>query len=87
MITCNVHANVNSMWKHNRTLPSAAANAKCLPLCRKYDLELGMDTLTPIASAHERVRTWQAVSGKAVRLEIGDVTDWEFVAQVRGQYG
>ena len=26
---------------------------------RKYDLELGMDTLTPITSIHERVKTWQ----------------------------
>jgi UDP-sulfoquinovose synthase len=49
---------------------------------RKYDMELGMDTLTPIASAHERVKTWQAVSGKQIRLEIGDVCDWEFLSQV-----
>jgi UDP-sulfoquinovose synthase len=49
---------------------------------RKYDLELGMDTLTPIATIHERVKTWQAVSGKLIRLEIGDVCDWEFLSQV-----
>ena len=24
---------------------------------RQYDLQLGLDTLTPIASAHQRVRT------------------------------
>ena len=27
--------------------------------------------------------TWQAVSGKTVKLEIGDVTDWEFLSQAR----
>lgn len=48
---------------------------------RKYDMELGMETLTPITSVHERVRTWQAVSGKAIKLEIGDVCDWEFLSQ------
>ncbi|CAG9464910.1 unnamed protein product [Pedinophyceae sp. YPF-701] len=45
---------------------------------RGYDLQLGMDTLTPIASIHERVRTWREVSGKDVELFIGDICDWEF---------
>lgn len=50
---------------------------------RGYDAQLGMDTLTPITSAHERVRTWAEVSGKEVKLEIGDVCDWEFLSQAR----
>eukprot|EP00892_Ulva_mutabilis_P011522 jgi/Ulvmu1/8742/UM047_0083.1 len=49
---------------------------------RGYDAQLGMDTLTPIASAHDRVKTWAEVSGKQVKLEIGDVCDWEFLSQV-----
>ena len=53
---------------------------------RQYDLELGMDTLTPISSVHERVRTWQAVSGRTVKLEVGDVTNWEFLSQVRPRF-
>lgn len=49
---------------------------------RGYDAQLGMDTLTPITSIHERIKTWQEVSGKTVKLEIGDVCDWEFLSQV-----
>lgn len=51
-------------------------------LCRRsFDLQLGMDTLTPIASAHERVKTWGEVSGKHIDLMIGDVCDFEFLSQ------
>ena len=50
---------------------------------RGYDAQLGMDTLTPIASIHDRVRKWQEVSGQTIRLEIGDVCDWEFLSQAR----
>lgn len=39
-----------------------------------------METLTPIASAHDRVRTWGEVSGKNVELLVGDVCDFEFLA-------
>ena len=47
---------------------------------RGYDAQLGMETLTPIASAHDRVRTWGEVSGKHVDLMVGDVCDFEFLA-------
>ena len=47
---------------------------------RGYDAALGMETLTPIASAHDRVRTWGEVSGKNVELLVGDVCDFEFLA-------
>ena len=50
---------------------------------RGYDAQLGMDTLTPITSVHERVKAWQEVSGKTVKLEIGDICDWEFLSQVQ----
>jgi len=51
-------------------------------LCRRqFDLTLGLDTLTPIASIHDRVRAWQGVSGKKLDLQIGDVCDWEFLEQ------
>ncbi|KAI3424306.1 hypothetical protein D9Q98_009860 [Chlorella vulgaris] len=48
---------------------------------RNYDLQLGLDTLTPIASAHERVRKWGEVSGKHIDLQVGDICDWEFLSQ------
>ncbi|KAI8471689.1 MAG: UDP-sulfoquinovose synthase [Monoraphidium minutum] len=51
-------------------------------LCRRqFDLTLGLDTLTPIASAHDRVRKWGEVSGKHIDLQIGDICDWEFLSQ------
>ncbi|KAL4419541.1 hypothetical protein ABPG77_006872 [Micractinium sp. CCAP 211/92] len=48
---------------------------------RNYDMQLGLDTLTPIASAHDRVRKWGEVSGKHIDLQIGDICDWEFLSQ------
>jgi len=51
-------------------------------LCRRqFDLQLGLDTLTPIASVHDRVRKWAEVSGKHIDLQIGDICDWEFLSQ------
>jgi len=49
---------------------------------RTYDLQLGLETLTPIASIHERIRKWQEVSGKQIDLRIGDVVDFDFLAGV-----
>lgn len=48
---------------------------------RSYDMELGLDTLTPISSAHDRVRKWGEVSGKHIDLQVGDINDWEFLSQ------
>eukprot|EP00197_Chlamydomonas_leiostraca_P012183 CAMPEP_0202865604 /NCGR_PEP_ID=MMETSP1391-20130828/6252_1 /ASSEMBLY_ACC=CAM_ASM_000867 /TAXON_ID=1034604 /ORGANISM="Chlamydomonas leiostraca, Strain SAG 11-49" /LENGTH=475 /DNA_ID=CAMNT_0049545465 /DNA_START=1 /DNA_END=1428 /DNA_ORIENTATION=- len=48
-------------------------------LCRRnFDLQLGLDTLTPIASIHDRVKRWGEISGKHIELAIGDICDWEF---------
>eukprot|EP01024_Parvocaulis_polyphysoides_P066161 TRINITY_DN7750_c1_g1_i3.p1 TRINITY_DN7750_c1_g1~~TRINITY_DN7750_c1_g1_i3.p1 ORF type:complete len:473 (-),score=70.00 TRINITY_DN7750_c1_g1_i3:235-1653(-) len=48
---------------------------------RQYDLQLGMDTLTPIATIHQRVKKWGEVSGKHIDLQIGDICDFEFLQQ------
>ncbi|GLI63187.1 hypothetical protein VaNZ11_006083 [Volvox africanus] len=51
-------------------------------LCRRqFDLTLGLDTLTPIATIHDRVQKWAEVSGKYISLQIGDICDWEFLSQ------
>jgi UDP-sulfoquinovose synthase len=47
---------------------------------REWDRELGVETLTPIASIQERLRIWQRVSGKAISFFEGDVTDYRFLA-------
>jgi UDP-sulfoquinovose synthase len=40
-------------------------------LCRRqFDLTLGLDTLTPITSIHDRVRTWGEISGRHIDLQV-----------------
>jgi len=46
---------------------------------RHWDNELGVATLTPIASIQERIHKWQAVSGQKIDLFIGDITNYEFL--------
>ncbi|GMH45865.1 hypothetical protein BSKO_13828 [Bryopsis sp. KO-2023] len=51
-------------------------------LCRRvFDLELGLDTLTPIASIQDRIKKWGEVSAKQVDLEVGDICDWNFFSE------
>ena len=49
---------------------------------RTIDLELGAESLTPIADPKERVKAWQEVSGQTIALEYGDLVDWEFVSDL-----
>eukprot|EP00899_Mesostigma_viride_P008832 jgi/Mesvir1/17950/Mv12996-RA.3 len=50
-------------------------------LCRRsFDLQLGLDTLTPISSLHQRVAKWRELTGQDIELFIGDVCDWDFLA-------
>ncbi len=46
---------------------------------RHWDNELGVATLTPIASIQERIDKWQSVSGQKIDLFIGDITNYEFL--------
>jgi UDP-sulfoquinovose synthase len=45
---------------------------------REYDVEMGVDSLVPIASIQDRVRKWKEVSGHEVHLRIGNLTDAAF---------
>ena len=47
---------------------------------RQWDRELGVETLTPIASIHDRLRIWQRISGKEIPFFEGDVTDYQFLS-------
>ena len=51
---------------------------------RQWDHELGVQTLTPIRPLSERLRAWQALSGKTIELFVGDVTEydalWSFIS-------
>ena len=52
---------------------------------RGYDLEMGVDSLVPIASLHRRVERWEEVSGNQLDVFIGDLTEEEFVHDMVGQ--
>lgn len=49
---------------------------------RHWDLELGVQTLTPIRPMPERLRTWKQLTGETIEFLAGDVTDFEFVSSV-----
>jgi UDP-sulfoquinovose synthase len=53
---------------------------------RGYDLEMGVDSLVPIASLHRRVERWEEVSGKRLDVFIGDLTEAEFVSDMVGRF-
>ena len=46
---------------------------------RQWDYELGVQTLTPIRPVSERLKLWQELTGHAIDLFVGDVTDYDFV--------
>lgn len=49
---------------------------------RKIDRELGSNSLTPIASLDERVDAWREVSSRQIRVFEGDLTHYDFLAEV-----
>jgi UDP-sulfoquinovose synthase len=49
-------------------------------LRRQWDFELGVQTLTPIQPLAARLRVWQELTGEAIGLFTGDVTDYEFLS-------
>ncbi|KAK9699755.1 hypothetical protein RND81_08G194300 [Saponaria officinalis] len=48
---------------------------------RLFDHQLGLDSLTPIASIQNRIRRWKLLTGKDIELHVGDICDFEFLAE------
>lgn len=48
---------------------------------RLFDHQLGLDSLTPIASIHNRIRRWKSLTGKDIQLYVGDICDFEFLSE------
>lgn len=46
---------------------------------RHWDQLLGVDTLTPIAPIRHRVERWKQLTGHAMDLYVGDITDYTFL--------
>ena len=53
---------------------------------RQWDFELGVQTLTPIQPLPDRLRAWHEHTGKKLDLLIGDVTDYEFLAESLNEF-
>ncbi len=56
-------------------------------LVRRYwDLQLGCDTLTPIAPISHRIERWQDLTGKSIDLFVGDINNYDFLIQSLRQF-
>ena len=53
---------------------------------RTWDLECGTSSLIPICSLHERVAAWNELTGKDIKIYVGDVTDYDFTAGAIGEF-
>jgi UDP-sulfoquinovose synthase len=53
---------------------------------RHWDMELCIDTLTPIAPIQQRLQRWQGLTGKSIDLFIGDITNCEFLRKTLHQF-
>ncbi|HEX3793574.1 MAG TPA: NAD-dependent epimerase/dehydratase family protein [Acidimicrobiales bacterium] len=49
---------------------------------REYDIEMGVDSLVPIASMEERAQKWSELSAYPLHVRIGDLTDAKFTYSV-----
>jgi UDP-sulfoquinovose synthase len=47
---------------------------------RQWDLDLAVETLTPILTMPERLDLWRELTGKTIEFLPGDVTDYEFLS-------
>jgi UDP-sulfoquinovose synthase len=55
-------------------------------LRRRAHEEAGTDSLTPVPRLPERVTAWNEVTGRTIAHTIGDLTDWDVVAEVFGSF-
>lgn len=53
---------------------------------RHWDLTLGVDTLTPIASIQHRVKHWNEKTGRKIELYVGCITDYQFVRKILTEF-
>jgi UDP-sulfoquinovose synthase len=53
---------------------------------RHWDLELGVQTLTPIAPIQQRLQRWRDLTGKSIDLFVGDITNYEFLSKAMRQF-
>jgi len=53
---------------------------------RHWDMEIKVETLTPIAPIQKRIQRWQELTGKKIELYIGDITNYDFLSKTLRQF-
>lgn len=53
---------------------------------RHWDMEIQVETLTPIAPIQKRIQRWKDLTGKKIDLYIGDITNYEFLSKTLRQF-
>jgi len=53
---------------------------------RHWDMELCVETLTPIAPIQSRIQRWKDLTGKHIDLFVGDITNYEFLSRAMHQF-
>ena len=53
---------------------------------RSWDLECGTSSLIPIYSLHERSAAWNELTGKEMKIYVGDASDYDFTAETIAQF-
>jgi UDP-sulfoquinovose synthase len=53
---------------------------------RTYDLEMGVESLVPLAPLARRIKRWDEVSGRAIIPFVGDLTNAAFVEATLGEF-
>ncbi len=54
---------------------------------RLWDHELGTETLTPIRTLPERLRSWEQLTGNTVESFVGDITNYAFLSAAVSEFG
>jgi UDP-sulfoquinovose synthase len=53
---------------------------------RHWDLQLKVDTLTPIAPIQHRLQRWKDLTGKSIDLYVGDITNYDFLSKTLREF-
>lgn len=54
---------------------------------RRWEMELNVEPLLPIHTLQDRVKAWQAVTGRSIRISVGDLRNYEVLASVVESFG
>ena len=53
---------------------------------RHWDLQLQVETLTPIAPIQQRLQRWKDLTGKSIDLYVGDITNYDFLSKTLREF-